>query len=72
MTDLTAERNYFSNLLSENDQFHCLVLILPADKISEMSKEINKMKQILQRAHGESSSCHLDFLHSFICNNMSI
>ncbi|KAK3510879.1 hypothetical protein QTP70_022838, partial [Hemibagrus guttatus] len=32
-----------------NDKFHCLVFVLPADKISEMS---NQMKQILQNAHG--------------------
>ncbi|XP_060716397.1 interferon-induced protein 44-like [Tachysurus vachellii] len=39
-----------NNALILNDQFHCLVFIVPADIISKMPGEINKMKQILQKA----------------------
>ncbi|XP_047659231.1 uncharacterized protein LOC113663660 [Tachysurus fulvidraco] len=39
-----------NNALILNDQFHCLVFIVPADINSKMSEEINKMKQIWQKA----------------------
>ncbi|XP_060755091.1 uncharacterized protein LOC132866365 isoform X3 [Neoarius graeffei] len=51
LTPLTAESNNYNPTPNLNDKVHCLVFVLPADKVAQICDGItDKMKKILQQA----------------------
>ncbi|KAI5089850.1 interferon-induced protein 44, partial [Silurus meridionalis] len=51
-TELTAESNYYNKTPTLSDKVHCLVFVIPADRIDSSSdKIVDQIKEILQKAH---------------------
>ncbi|XP_053471433.1 interferon-induced protein 44 [Ictalurus furcatus] len=51
LRELTAGSNDFNQTPNINDKVHCLVFVLPADRITQIPDEINsKLKEILKKA----------------------